>query len=231
MSRIRGGVPWVLCPSLYSGGWNSQSGHFSDVLRYEPTSQQWTKTGDMTIPRHSHGVSTVTWDTVAPLCIPYVPPPACVSSTCEAGNCLTYPADHPCSDYHNNAEEVTYHLITWFVSDKLVAGVDTAVREWRQHNADIWKFWCRIWLQLSFGLGGGGIRRIQWEVVWRREWRLSSRALHKLWGEQYGGQVPQQLGDNWDWVQSSVGRTNNSYTLPCWWQYSVPCRCMEHRLP
>ena len=117
-----------LSSSLYSGGQDSSSTDFSDVLQYEPTSQHWTCLGDMTtlipIPR----VSTVTLDIVAPLCTPYVQPPfttttatttmtttitattiSCVPSTCDAANCLTYPSDYPCSDY----PAVMADKVTW----------------------------------------------------------------------------------------------------------------------
>ena len=107
----------VLGHSLYSGGLY-ETDTFSAVLRYEEyevTIQKWTQTGDMTEPRDSHAVSTVTWDTVAPLCtsVPHTTttPPPCVPTTCDAANCLTYPNtdNYPCSNYPNNADQVTLH--------------------------------------------------------------------------------------------------------------------------
>ena len=35
--------------------------------------------------------------------------PCCVPSTCDAANCLMSHADHPCSNYPDNADEVTQH--------------------------------------------------------------------------------------------------------------------------
>ena len=35
-----------------------------------------------------------------------------ITTTCDAANCLTYPADNPCSNYPDNADEVTNTIIT-----------------------------------------------------------------------------------------------------------------------
>ena len=99
-----GNTNTVLWHSLYSGGEDSDDNILSAVLRYEVTSQEWTHTADMTEPSQIHAVSRVTWDTVAPFC--------CVPTTCDAANCLTYPAENYIqtfcnSRYPSNADEVT----------------------------------------------------------------------------------------------------------------------------
>ena len=51
----------------YSGGYDGSS-RLSDVLRYNPVTDQWEKTGDLDTPRRWHGASVVNWDVVAPFC-------------------------------------------------------------------------------------------------------------------------------------------------------------------
>ena len=40
----------------------------SEVLKYNPDTDQWEKTGDLNTPRRWHGASVVKWDVVAPFC-------------------------------------------------------------------------------------------------------------------------------------------------------------------
>ena len=51
----------------YSGGWDGIY-IFSDVLRYNPDTDQWEKIGDLDKGKFDHGVSAVKWDVVAPFC-------------------------------------------------------------------------------------------------------------------------------------------------------------------
>ena len=48
--------------NLYSGS------KLSEVLRYDPDTDKWEKTGDLETPREHHGASAVKWETVAPFC-------------------------------------------------------------------------------------------------------------------------------------------------------------------
>ena len=60
----------VLCNSAYSGGANENDGSiiFSEVLRYDASTGDWVKTGDLQTARSSHGVSTVDWKDIAAFC-------------------------------------------------------------------------------------------------------------------------------------------------------------------
>ena len=55
----------MLC--VYLGGYDIDNS-LSDVLRYNPDTDQWEKIGDLDTPRYSHGASSVKWDVVAPFC-------------------------------------------------------------------------------------------------------------------------------------------------------------------
>ena len=57
-----GGVYWEGSGwTLYSGG-----SFFSEVLRYEPATDQWVKTGDLDTARYGHGTSAVNVEDIAP---------------------------------------------------------------------------------------------------------------------------------------------------------------------
>ena len=58
----------MLCHSLYSGG--GDGSRLSDILRYEPESEEWTSTGHLATPRYWHAVSTVDIASVAAFCSP-----------------------------------------------------------------------------------------------------------------------------------------------------------------
>ena len=58
-------VPLIIFP-----GGSDGSGHLSDILRYEPESDEWTSTGHLATPRSVHGVSTVDITSVAAFCSP-----------------------------------------------------------------------------------------------------------------------------------------------------------------
>ena len=55
---------------VYSGGQDQgyNGNTLSDVLRYNPDTDQWEKIGDLDTPRGEHGASVVKWDVVAPFC-------------------------------------------------------------------------------------------------------------------------------------------------------------------
>ena len=59
-----GGVFWE------GSGWTlySDGSFFSDVLRYDPATDQWVKTGDMYTPRFYHRASVVTGDVIPQFC-------------------------------------------------------------------------------------------------------------------------------------------------------------------
>ena len=60
----------VLCNSVYSGGANENDGSiiFSEVLRYDASTGDWVKTGDLQTARGWHGVSVVDWDDISAFC-------------------------------------------------------------------------------------------------------------------------------------------------------------------
>ena len=58
----------TLCNSAYSGGLDESWSYFSEVLRYDASSGDWVKTGDLQTPRGYHGVSTVNWNDIAEFC-------------------------------------------------------------------------------------------------------------------------------------------------------------------
>ena len=59
-------VPLIIFP----GGRDSSYNAFSDVLRYEPESKEWTSTGRLATPRYNHAVSTVDIVSVVGFCSP-----------------------------------------------------------------------------------------------------------------------------------------------------------------
>ena len=56
----------VVCNSAYAGGYSSS--YLSEVLRYDASTGDWIKTGDLQTARSSHGVSAVDWDDIAAFC-------------------------------------------------------------------------------------------------------------------------------------------------------------------
>ena len=81
-------VPLTIFPGGYDG-----SDVFSDVLRYEPESDEWTKTTDLATPRSGHGMSTLNKEALAAFCSPVE------SGSFQSPN---YPALYP-----NNHDQVT----------------------------------------------------------------------------------------------------------------------------
>ena len=59
-------VTVVVCNSAYSGG--EYSSLHSEVLRYDASTGDWVKTGDLQTGRQSHGVSVVDWDDISAFC-------------------------------------------------------------------------------------------------------------------------------------------------------------------
>ena len=57
----------VVCNSAYSGGYDDNN-FFSEVLRYDASTGDWVKTGDLQTPRVGHGVSIVDWNDIAAFC-------------------------------------------------------------------------------------------------------------------------------------------------------------------
>ena len=82
-------VPLIIFP----GGYGSD--YFSDVLRYNPESEEWTHTASLATPRSYHGVSTVNLATLA-FCSPVA------YGTIQSPN---YPGRYP-----NNHDQVTQHI-------------------------------------------------------------------------------------------------------------------------
>ena len=74
MTSHVGGIFWAMYYGeenysyvcVHLGGWGGID--FSDVLRYNPDTDEWEKIGDLDTPRHDHGASAVKWDFVAPFC-------------------------------------------------------------------------------------------------------------------------------------------------------------------
>ena len=62
-----GVVILTLCNSEYSGGLDG-SNRLSEVLRYDASTGDWAKIGDLQTPRNHHGVSDVDWDDVSAFC-------------------------------------------------------------------------------------------------------------------------------------------------------------------
>ena len=83
-------VPLIIFP----GGWDG-SESLSDVLRYNPESEEWTQTASLATPRSYHGVSTVNLATLA-FCSPVA------YGTIQSPN---YPGRYP-----NNHDQVTQHI-------------------------------------------------------------------------------------------------------------------------
>ena len=84
-----------------SGGWDYNS-RFSDVLRYNAAMDKWEKTGDLDIPRHSHGASVVKWDVIAPLCTTTT---TTTSSSSVGGTIMS--KNYPSNNHYNYDEEWT----------------------------------------------------------------------------------------------------------------------------
>ena len=63
-------VTVLLCNSAYSGGYyyDGSSNYLSEVLRYDASTGDWVKTGDLQTARSWYGVSTVDWDDVSAFC-------------------------------------------------------------------------------------------------------------------------------------------------------------------
>ena len=57
----------VVCNSAYSGGYDGSS-YLSEVLRYDASTGDWVKIGDLQTPRSYHGVSTVDFDDISAFC-------------------------------------------------------------------------------------------------------------------------------------------------------------------
>ena len=83
-------VPLIIFP----GGYGSD--YFSDVLRYNPESEEWTQTAALATPRYHHGFSTVNLGTLATFCSPVA------YGTIQSPN---YPGRYP-----NNHDQVTQHI-------------------------------------------------------------------------------------------------------------------------
>ena len=75
---------------VFSGGWWNVS-KLSDVLRYDPATDQWVKTGDLETPRYWHRASAVQWVDIKAFCIAASPPGAGCWSQSEGvlGQCTT----------------------------------------------------------------------------------------------------------------------------------------------
>ena len=60
----------IVCNSAYSGGYYYDGGpsYYSEVLRYDASTGDWGKIGDLQTPRYSHGVSAVDWDDISAFC-------------------------------------------------------------------------------------------------------------------------------------------------------------------
>ena len=61
----------TLCNSEYSGGYDGHGMFGSDlteVLRYDASTGEWVKTGDLQTARGYHGVSTVDFDDISAFC-------------------------------------------------------------------------------------------------------------------------------------------------------------------
>ena len=56
----------VVCNSAYSGG--NDGSYSSEVLRYDASTGEWVKTGDLQTARGYHGVSTVDFDDISAFC-------------------------------------------------------------------------------------------------------------------------------------------------------------------
>ena len=57
----------VLFNSAYSGGYDGSS-FLSEVLRYDGSTGDWVKTGDLQTARGWHRVSVVDWDDISAFC-------------------------------------------------------------------------------------------------------------------------------------------------------------------
>ena len=58
----------VLVFYVYLGGAGRRVSYYSEVLRYDPATDQWVKTGDMYTPRFYHRASVVTGDVIPQFC-------------------------------------------------------------------------------------------------------------------------------------------------------------------
>merc|ERR1712079_201951 len=66
--RLRGVT--ILNQFYVTGGYDGSVNTLSDVLRYNPESEEWTSTGHLATPRYYHAVSTVDIASVAAFCSP-----------------------------------------------------------------------------------------------------------------------------------------------------------------
>ena len=63
-------VTVVVCNSAYSGGYyyDGSDNYLTEVLRYDASTGEWVKTGDLQTARGYHGVSTVDFDDISAFC-------------------------------------------------------------------------------------------------------------------------------------------------------------------
>ena len=57
---------------FYSGGWDDSNNALSDILKYDPETEEWTQTGSMREARGSHAVSVVDFGNYARWCVPKI---------------------------------------------------------------------------------------------------------------------------------------------------------------
>ena len=57
----------MVCNSAYSGG-TDDSSYLTEVMRYDASTGDWVKIGDLQTARGFHGVSTVDWDDISAFC-------------------------------------------------------------------------------------------------------------------------------------------------------------------
>ena len=151
-----------------SGGWTSSS--LSEVLRYDPNTDHWVKTGDLYTPRDHHGASAVTWEDIEPFCVILLPGGKCWSQSsgysalrCSPGTeclpwlpdggtlegisakyCLHSPplAEGDSCDYDQMTPEVTHLCQSGLrCDDGLCQGTDT--------HGDPWVIWFNLYIPFS----------------------------------------------------------------------------------
>ena len=118
----------VVLLTIFPGGYDGNT--FSDILRYDPESKEWTHTAALSTPRSWHAVSTLNMASLAAFCSEFVE-----SGTIQSPN---YPDRYP--NNHDQVKQHTHYQINEWINKiigKLILGMATDGKRWIQDYAHV----------------------------------------------------------------------------------------------